>query len=124
MAEKIEEHRTAFEEAMDDDFNTANAISILFELAKHANYYLQEDNTADKVINAFIEMFDRIASVLGLTMGEQELLDQDVEELIEKRNEARRNRDFALSDQIRDQLKSMNIILEDTAQGTRWKRGE
>ncbi|WP_343311217.1 cysteine--tRNA ligase [Bacillus atrophaeus] len=121
---KIEEHRTAFEEAMDDDFNTANAISILFELAKHANYYLQEDNTADKVINAFIEMFDRIASVLGLTMGEQELLDQDVEELIEKRNEARRNRDFALSDQIRDQLKSMNIILEDTAQGTRWKRGE
>ncbi|MED1461710.1 cysteine--tRNA ligase, partial [Bacillus safensis] len=65
-----------------------------------------------------------IVSVLGFSLGEQELLDQEIEDLIEKRNEARRNRDFALSDQIRDQLKSMNIILEDTAQGTRWKRGE
>ncbi|MDR4436504.1 cysteine--tRNA ligase [Bacillus tequilensis] len=122
--EKIEEHRKAFEEAMDDDFNTANAISVLFDLAKHANYYLQKDHTADHVIKAFIEMFDRIVSVLGFSLGEQELLDQEIEDLIEKRNEARRNRDFALSDQIRDQLKSMNIILEDTAQGTRWKRGE
>ena len=76
------------------------------------------------MITAFIEMFDRIVSVLGFSLGEQELLDQEIEDLIEKRNEARRNRDFALSDQIRDQLKSMNIILEDTAQGTRWKRGE
>ncbi|NTU28145.1 cysteine--tRNA ligase [Bacillus tequilensis] len=122
--EKVEEHRKAFEEAMDDDFNTANAISVLFDLAKHANYYLQKDQTADHVIKAFIEMFDRIVSVLGFSLGEQELLDQEIEDLIEKRNEARRNRDFALSDQIRDQLKSMNIILEDTAQGTRWKRGE
>lgn len=122
--EKVEEHRKAFEEAMDDDFNTANAISVLFDLAKHANYYLQKDHTADHVITAFIEMFDRIVSVLGFSLGEQELLDQEIEDLIEKRNEARRNRDFALSDQIRDQLKSMNIILEDTAQGTRWKRGE
>ncbi|QIW78464.1 cysteine--tRNA ligase [Bacillus tequilensis] len=122
--EKVEEHRKAFEEAMDDDFNTANAISVLFDLAKHANYYLQKDHTADHVIKAFIEMFDRIVSVLGFSLGEQELLDQEIEDLIEKRNEARRNRDFALSDQIRDQLKSMNIILEDTAQGTRWKRGE
>ncbi|MFQ6322156.1 cysteine--tRNA ligase [Bacillus halotolerans] len=121
---KIEEHRTAFEEAMDDDFNTANAISVLFDLAKNANYYLQEDHTADHVITAFIDMFDRIVSVLGFSLGEQELLDQEIEDLIEKRNEARRNRDFALSDQIRDQLKSMDIILEDTAQGTRWKRGE
>ncbi len=121
---KIEEHRTAFEEAMDDDFNTANAISVWFDLAKLANYYMQEDNTADHVIKAFISMFDRIGSVLGLTLGEEELVDEEIEELIEKRNEARRNRDFALSDQIRDQLKSMNIILEDTAQGTRWKRGE
>ncbi len=113
---KIEEHRTAFEEAMDDDFNTANAISVWFDLAKLANYYMQEDNTADHVIKAFISMFDRIGSVLGLTLGEEELVDEEIEELIEKRNEARRNRDFALSDQIRDQLKSMNIILEDTAQ--------
>ncbi len=122
--EKIEEQRKAFQTAMDDDFNTANAISVLFDLAKHANYYLQEKNTAEHVIQAFIQLFDEICSVLGFSLKEQELLDKDIEELIEKRNEARRNRDFATSDQIRDQLKSMNIILEDTPQGTRWKRGE
>ncbi len=69
---------------MDDDFNTANAISVLFDLAKHANYYLQKDHTADHVIKAFIEMFDRIVSVLGFSLGEQELLDQEIEDLIEK----------------------------------------
>lgn len=122
--EKIEEQRKAFETAMDDDFNTANAISVLFDLAKHANYYLQEKNTAEHVIQAFLNLFDEICSVLGFSLQEQELLDAEIEELIEKRNEARRNRDFATSDQIRDQLKSMNIILEDTPQGTRWKRGE
>ncbi|MDA1478177.1 cysteine--tRNA ligase [Bacillus changyiensis] len=122
--EKIAEQRTAFETAMDDDFNTANAISVLFDLAKHANYYLQEKTTAEHVIKAFLHLFDEICSVLGFSLQEQELLNQDIEELIEKRNEARRNRDFATSDNIRDQLKSMNIILEDTPQGTRWKRGE
>ncbi|NPC90816.1 cysteine--tRNA ligase [Bacillus sp. WMMC1349] len=122
--EKIAEQRTAFETAMDDDFNTANAISVLFDLAKHANYYLQEKNTAEHVIKSFLQLFDEISSVLGFSLQEQELLNQEVEELIEKRNEARRNRDFATSDNIRDQLKSMNIILEDTPQGTRWKRGE
>lgn len=85
---------------------------------------MENDHTSEEVIKAFIGLFQEITSVLGFSLEEKHTLDEEVEALIEKRNEARRNRDFALSDQIRDQLKSMNIVLEDTPQGTRWKRGE
>ncbi|PFN77938.1 cysteine--tRNA ligase [Bacillus sp. AFS076308] len=112
-----------FIEAMDDDFNTALAISVLFELSKLANYYLLEKNTAVEVIEAFTNKFEELFGVLGLTLESEEMLDEEIDALIEKRNQARRDRNFQLSDQIRDQLKEMNIILEDTPQGTRWKRG-
>ena len=112
-----------FIEAMDDDFNTALAISVLFEISKLANYYLLEKNTAVEVIEAFTNKFEELFGVLGLTLGSEEMLDEEIDALIEKRNQARRDRNFQLSDQIRDQLKEMNIILEDTPQGTRWKRG-
>ncbi|UAL52420.1 MULTISPECIES: cysteine--tRNA ligase [Metabacillus] len=119
----ISEQRAVFVEAMDDDFNTANAISVMFELSKQANYYLQEKNTSKEVIAAFTDAFDELGAVLGLQFGNKELLDAEIEELIEKRIQARKDRNFQLSDEIRDQLKGMNIILEDTPQGTRWKRG-
>lgn len=121
--DKIAAHREDFIKEMDDDFNTANAISILFELSKLANVYLLEKNTSVEVIEAFLFEFDELFGVLGLSVEKDVLLDEEVEALIEKRNKARKDRDFALSDEIRDQLKAMNIILEDTAQGTRWKRG-
>jgi cysteinyl-tRNA synthetase len=121
--DKISDLRTQFIEAMDDDFNTANAVSVLFELSKQANYYLLEKNTSVDVINAFLQEMEELFSVLGLELKSEELLDEEIEALIQKRIEARKNRDFHLSDQIRDQLKEMNIILEDTPQGTRWKRG-
>jgi cysteinyl-tRNA synthetase len=121
--DKISDLRTQFIEAMDDDFNTANAVSVLFELSKQANYYLLEKNTSVDVINAFLQEMEELFSVLGLELKSEELLDEEIEALIQKRIEARKNRDFQLSDQIRDQLKEMNIILEDTPQGTRWKRG-
>lgn len=108
---------------MDDDFNTANAISVLFELSKLANYYLLEKNTAVEVIDAFISGLEELFGVLGLTLDQEEWLDEEIDALIEQRNQARKDRNFQRSDQIRDQLKGMNIILEDTAQGTRWKRG-
>ena len=121
---KVEEVKKQFEEAMDDDFNTSNAISALFELARNANTYLNESNTEEKVLLAFIETFDILGEVLGIQFNtESELLDADIEALIEERNLARKNRDFARSDEIRDQLLSMDIVLEDTRQGTRWKRG-
>jgi cysteinyl-tRNA synthetase len=120
---KITDLRGQFIEAMDDDFNTANAVSVLFELAKQANYYLLEKNTSVEVIDAFLKEMEELFTVLGLELSKEELLDEEIEALIQKRIEARKNRDFQLSDQIRDQLKEMNIILEDTPQGTRWKRG-
>lgn len=121
--EKIRAQREQFIREMDDDFNTANAISVLFELASLANRYLMEKTTAVKVIDAFLKEFDELAGVLGLSLKEEELLDEEIEALIEKRNEARKNRNFKLADEIRDKLKAMNIILEDTPQGTRWRRG-
>lgn len=122
--EKIASAKTQFEEAMNDDFNTANAISALFELAKYANMYLTESNTNEVVLKAFLEAFEVLGDVLGIVLKqEEELLDEEIEALIEERNMARKNRDFARSDEIRDQLLAMNIVLEDTRQGTRWKRG-
>jgi cysteinyl-tRNA synthetase len=121
--EQIASLREQFIKEMDDDFNTANAISILFELSKQANYYLLEKNTAVEVIDAFTKEFEELFDVLGLSLEKEELLDEEIESLIEKRIQARKDRNFQLSDQIRDQLKEMNIILEDTQQGTRWKRG-
>ncbi|MDX5474120.1 MAG: cysteine--tRNA ligase [Bacillaceae bacterium] len=122
--EKVSSFKQQFVEAMDDDFNTANAISTLFDLAKQANLYLNENVTSEEVIKQFIQLFDEFFGVLGLTMEKEvELLDEEIESLIQQRIEARKNRDFALSDKIRDDLKERNIILEDTPQGTRWKRG-
>jgi cysteinyl-tRNA synthetase len=121
--EKIEKLHAQFVAEMDDDFNTANAISVLFELSKLANLYLLEKNTAEEVIQAFMNQFEVLFPILGLTPGSEDLLDEEIEALIEQRNQARKDRDFKLSDEIRDKLKDMNIILEDTAQGTRWKRG-
>lgn len=121
--DKISALHEQFIKEMDDDFNTANAVSVLFELSKLANYYLLEKNTAASVIDAFTKEFEELFSVLGLALEKEELLDEDIDALIEKRNQARKDRNFQLADQIRDQLKAMNIILEDTPQGTRWKRG-
>ncbi|MDT2048702.1 cysteine--tRNA ligase [Priestia flexa] len=122
-AAKIDELHNSFIKEMDDDFNTANAISVLFELAKQANVYLLESTTSKEVIEAFINEFNQLGGALGLTFGAQELVDEEIENLIQQRIDARKNRDFKLADQIRDELKAKNIILEDTAQGTRWKRG-
>jgi cysteinyl-tRNA synthetase len=121
--EKIAQARVQFIVAMDDDFNTAKAISVLFDLSKLANYYLLEKNTATEVIDVFTEVFEELFRVLGLTLEKEELVDEEIDALIEKRIQARKDRNFQLSDQIRDQLKEMKIILEDTPQGTRWKRG-
>lgn len=122
--EKINELKQQFEKEMDDDFNTANAISVLFELARLANTYLNEASTDENVLNAFIETFDALSGVLGIQLAEEtEMLDEEIEKLIEERNIARKNRDFKRADEIREQLLKMNIILEDTRQGTRWRRG-
>ncbi|CAM3241348.1 cysteine--tRNA ligase [Filibacter tadaridae] len=121
---KVDEVKIQFEIAMDDDFNTANAIAAIFELSKLANVYLLEKNTQHIVLGHLISTFEDLLSVLGIPLNvDADLLDEDIEMLIEDRLTARRNRDFKRSDEIRDELKEQGIILEDTAQGTRWKRG-
>ncbi|PSL29664.1 cysteinyl-tRNA synthetase [Planomicrobium soli] len=121
---KIEGIKAEFIETMDDDFNTANAISKVFDLSRLSNTYLLEKQTSTNVIKAFIQTFDELVGVLGVPFKqEEELLDAEVEALLEERIEARKNRNFARADEIRDLFKEKNIILEDTAQGTRWKRG-
>ncbi len=105
---RIEDRKKRFEAEMDDDFNTANAISILFDLSKEANVYVQEEQTATEVIDAFRETIDSMLQVLGIDIKneEEELLDEIIEALIAERNEARKNRNFARADEIRDQLKN------------------
>ncbi|WP_033542819.1 cysteine--tRNA ligase [Planococcus sp. CAU13] len=121
---KIEAIKKEFIETMDDDFNTAHGISKLFDLSRLANTYLLEKQTSAEVLEAFLAVFDELADVLGLPFKqEEELLDAEIEALLEERISARKNRDFARADEIRDLFKEKNIILEDTAQGTRWKRG-
>ncbi|MFC4405032.1 cysteine--tRNA ligase [Gracilibacillus xinjiangensis] len=121
--EKVTKMERDFEREMDDDFNTANAISVIFDLVKEANTYLQRKQTHTEVIQAFEELLNKFLQILGIVLDEDSLLDEEIEQLIEQRIEARNNKDFALADQIRDDLKERNIILEDTPQGTRWKRG-
>ena len=115
-----------FEEVMNDDFNTANAITAWFELTKLANKFVLENTTSLAVLERFKEVYQIFSDVLGVPLVGQEaevLLDEDIEALIEERNEARKNKDFARADEIRDSLKEQNIILEDTPQGVRFKRG-
>lgn len=122
--EAIAQERENFKAAMDDDFNTANAIAALFGLSTIANKYLNEANTNAETLQALVDALDELAGVLGVVLDvKEELLDEEIDALIEERQQARKDRNFARADEIRDQLKAMNIILEDTRQGVRWKRG-
>lgn len=121
--DKINQHRDNFIKEMNDDFNTANAISVLFELAKDANVYIQNEQTNEEVIDQFLQLFDEITDVLGFSLTtDEQILDEEIEKLIDERNKARKERNFQRADEIRDQLDELGIILEDTPQGTRWKR--
>ncbi|MEQ6376596.1 cysteine--tRNA ligase [Bacillaceae bacterium S4-13-56] len=121
---KIDEFIQRFEEEMDDDFNTANTIAVLFDLTKESNVYLQQGHTSKETIESFQQAFEKIANVLGIMLKvEEKLLDEEIDSLIAERIQARKDRNFQRADEIRDLLKEKNIMLEDTPQGTRWKRG-
>lgn len=118
----IQEKEAQFQAAMNDDFNTANAITVLFELAKEANLYLEENQTDMDVLDAYSHQISSLLQVLGIELETEELLDDEIDALIAERNEARQEKNFARADEIRDLLKEKQIILEDTAQGVRWRR--
>ena len=107
---------------MDDDFNAANGITVAYELAKWLNVYVNNEEVSKPVLQQAIQQLQGWLAVFGIEFS-QELLDDEIEKLIEERNQARKERNFARSDEIRDLLKAQGIILEDTAQGTRWRKG-
>jgi Cysteinyl-tRNA synthetase len=107
---------------MDDDFNTADAISAVFELVKYANTAMAEGMSREQAEAVLAELV-QLCNILGInTEPKTELLDEEVEALIEERRQARKAKDFARADAIRAQLLEMGIILEDTREGVKWKR--
>lgn len=121
---QIAQLKTAFEAAMDDDFNTPNGVSVLEEMVKALNQYLDQGEVARPVLAAFEDHLRTWLALYGLEFSKEDSLEADIERLIEERNEARAQRDFAKSDAIRDELKAQGIFLDDTPHGTRWHRGE
>jgi cysteinyl-tRNA synthetase len=123
VRKSTEEWKNKFEQAMDDDFNTADAISILFESARETNTFLRNEELGKADIQLYKETLLQLAQILGLQLVEEkELLDADIEQLIEERNQARKDKNFARADEIRDHLTEQGIVLEDTPQGVRWRR--
>lgn len=119
--EKIKSYRSEFIASMDDDLNTADAIASIFELVKYTNTEFKEISNK-KVIESAYETLKELSDVLGILTKEDELLEDEIIELIQKRTDARKNRDFKLADDIRDLLKDKGVILEDVQDGVKWKR--
>ena len=119
----FDKRRQQFIEAMSDDLNTADAIAALFELVRDINSNVIAANANKGTVEAAIKVFDELADVLGLVYNrEKEDLDSEIEALIEQRTQARKDRNWAEADRIRDELKAKGIVLEDTAQGVKWHR--
>lgn len=119
---EADKFRAQFEEKMDDDFNTADAITAIFDLVKYTNLNT-DDSSSKKYLETLKKEIVTLSDVLGLIVEKQEeSVDADIDKLIEDRQAARKNKDFAKADQIRDELLKQGIILEDTKEGVKWKR--
>ena len=120
--EKAREFVVKFDEAMDDDFNTADAISSIFDLVKFANTNVMEESSSVFAQSIYDEIIE-LADILGLIMErDEEILAQEIEQLIQGRQQARKDKDFSRADEIRDELLAKGIILEDTREGVKWKK--
>lgn len=122
LAEEAKQYIAKFDEAMDDDFNTADAISAIFELVKFANTHVTE-GASRQFIQTVKDEIILLSDICGLIVEKkEEILDADIEALIQERQEARKAKNFARADEIRDTLLAQGIILEDTREGVKWKR--
>lgn len=118
---KLLAHKESFIAAMDDDLNTADAVSAIFDLVRDINSNINEGSSKNLVKFAF-DLYMELAGVLGILNKKEESLDDEIEKLIEERQQARKDRNWTLADKIRDDLKDKGIILEDTPQGVKWRR--
>ena len=119
----LDSRRVQFIKAMDDDLNTADAITAVFELVRDINTSVITDAPAKDLVEFATKLFDELTGVLGLVYNRKtESLDDEIEKLIEARTQARKERNWAEADRIRDELKAQGIVLEDTPQGVKWHR--
>ncbi len=118
---KLDEFIKKFEEAMEDDFNTADAVAAVFELVKFANTELNDKSSKEFAAN-ILEVLIKLSDILGLIVIKEKESDSEIDALIEERQEARKAKNFARADEIRDELKARGIVLEDTKDGVKWKR--
>lgn len=123
---KMNAYVQQFTAAMDDDFQTQNGITVLYEMIRDLNVLIQEEEVSQNVLESFLNTLKELLAIFGLENLAQaeELLDEEVDALIQERETARAEKNFERADEIRDQLKEEGILLEDTAQGIRWKRAE
>lgn len=121
LQDQINLFKKEFIKHMEDDMNTADAISTIFELVKFSNLYINEKSPKQLVEKTY-SMLMELSGVLGILNKKEEILEEEILDLIEKRIQARKNKDYELSDEIRDTLKEKGIILEDTQEGVKWKR--
>lgn len=123
LQKQFESRKAQFIEAMDDDLNTADALAAVFELVKDINTKVLDQPVSKAVCIAAAKLFDELTDVLGLLYNRKSNdLDSEIEALIEKRNEARKNKDWATADRIRDDLKARGILLKDTPNGVTWTK--
>jgi len=120
----IEKAKSDFEDAMDDDLNVSIALSVMFDFVKKINTFIMNENVSKKDAEKAIALMHDFDSVFGILKREEEKeeISKEIKQLIEKREEARKNNDYELADKIRDQLKEKGIILKDTKDGVRWKK--
>lgn len=122
LINELESYKTKFINAMEDDLNTADAVSAIFELSKFINTNVNETSSLE-FAKMCLDKFNELTGVLNIVNKKNDdILDKDIEELIQKRADAKKNRDFKLADDIRQELLDKGIVLEDTRQGTKWKR--
>lgn len=121
LKEKLLLNKARFIEAMDDDLNTADAVSSIFDLVRDINSNINESSSND-IVKFALDLYMELAGVLRILNKKEESLDDEIEKLIEERQQARKNKNWSLADKIRDDLKDKGIILEDTPQGVKWRR--
>jgi cysteinyl-tRNA synthetase len=123
VASGLGKYRDRFIAAMDDDFNTADAIAVIFELVREVNAAVSPATNPTKALaKSCIDIFLELSGVLGIPFAEEDSLDAEIDAMIEQRQAARKAKNFAEADRIRDELKARGIVLEDTPQGVKWHR--